>query len=373
MIGSWQTLSRFLHEAKSAADYKKALFALITKRFGEHEADELAGEMARSGSFAVFQKRVAMKYMSDEIDTIVRNMGQAAAAAKAAKEPKPAASTTAGAERGPSGRQFMDPQTASQKQAGIDAMRQARAGASVGSPGADKALMTPSSGKGGHDMSTAAAHKLKPQTELPPGVVPLKNDPKNGVNLPTSGLVDGQRKVDKLTKEQGAEQGDRLAAQLSVPTTAERTVTDEETGETKVQIWSSDRVLKFMDPDRNPDRQKPKGAPLPRAELIKMGILNRDKAAQQAGPNRPGSFPGERWKPHGREGEKLVSRPDFATGNWRRGKQQVNPKHTGQEYVWDGQKWVLPSVWAAKSAERKGQAPEPDDEEYPESDGWRKA
>lgn len=399
MTGPWQILRALLEaekrfhgyepgqapreRQKTAAEYKNELVKLITRRFGEHEADEVMADMRRLGGFKAFRDHIATKYMSDEINKIVTNMGKAAAdaAAKRAGPAKKDDPDVPGAARGSSGKQYVDPELKGQKQASIDQMRAMRAGAGAGGTQAAQALMSPSKG-GGHAVGSAGAGQPKPQPSQATQIVPQRDvDPTTGARLmPRSGIVAAQRKVDRLTKEKGAKEGDRLAATLGVPTTAERTKRDPDTGEESVQIWGPDRVAKFMDPDAQPvagksmkgadPRRKP-SEPVSRTDLIKMGALQRSAASQKLGPDRPGSFPGERWKPHGREGEKMVSRPDAATGNWIRGKMPVDPKHTGQEVVWDGEKWVLPSVWAAKAGERAG-TDVPDDDEYPADQGWRK-
>lgn len=375
MTGPWQTLRRVFVEAKSALDYKNALLKLITRRFGENEAEEVEADLKRMG-FKQWRHHMAYKYMSDEIDGLIKNMGAAALAAHRARQggdKKPEQPTTGGV-KGPSGRQFLSADDAAEKQAKIDAMKAARQGVGQSDAGASKVLMTP--GKGGPSaMGNAGQLQVKDQPSQSQGFQPQQGQ------QPRSGLVAAQRQVDKLTKEKGAKEGDRLAASLGVPTTAERTVEDEISGEPHVQIWSPDRVMRFMDADQRSgskfkgssdelpaflrgaykSAQKTGGIsmgaeprktaePMSRADLIKMGALQRNKAAApgQMGPSRPPSFDGEVWKPHGREGERNVSRPDKATGNWIRGKQVVDPKHTGQELVGLNGKWVLPSVYAAQ-------------------------
>lgn len=408
MTGPWQILRALLEaekrfhgyepgqapreRQKTAAEYKNELVKLITRRFGEHEADEVMADMRRLGGFKAFRDHIATKYMSDEINKIVTNMGKAAAdaAAKRAGPAKKDEPDVPGAARGSSGKQYVDPELKGQKQASIDQMRAMRAGAGAGGTQAAQALMSPSKG-GGHAVGSAGAGQPKLQPSQATQIVPQRDvDPTTGARLmPRSGIVAAQRKVDRLTKEKGAKEGDRLAATLGVPTTAERTKRDPDTGEESVQIWGPDRVAKFMDVDTKPvpgamlgrAAKSMAGAELPkqspdelrrqaaakraalaakgesdpeRIEKIKQGILKRQRAGGKVGPDRPGSHHGEVWAPHGQSGEKMISRPDPATGNWQRGKIEVGPKPE-EKARWDEyeREWVLPSVWVSREAERK--------------------
>ena len=238
------------------------------------------------------------------------------------------------------------------------------------------------------------------------GVYPSQSaDDLKRMRIARSGVVRAQREVDKETREKGVAAGEKLARSLGVPTTAERTTIHPDTGEKKIQVWGPDRVFKHVDTDRHdvegdseedlanapaflrgiaaqagPSRSVSlKGANSPgtsdadrraqshqrakdasanridpdRLEKIKRGILNRNAAPTKLGPDRPPSFDGEVWKPHGRERDTLVSRPDQATGNWIRGKMTMNPKNTGGELVGLDGKWVAPSVYASNMAQRK--------------------
>jgi hypothetical protein len=71
---------------------------------------------------------------------------------------------------------------------------------------------------------------------------------------------------------------------------------------------------------------------------------------------RPGTAIGQRWRPSGVGVKTKTSRPDQATGNYIRGTRFTNPAEEGQEVVWDGTDWVLPSVFASSKGEKSGKA-----------------
>jgi len=367
MNGTWQQLRSILSEAKSAADFAEDVFRYMTRRYGEHASDELRNKM-KSIPFKDFKKYAAVEYFDSKLDSLIDDMAITAINARRAKQGS-GPEKMPGSTQGPSGRAYMDPGDAEERQAKIDAMRQARNQSRTGGQDAMKALMTPGQG-GGHAMGSAGQHQPKQQPSLAAGVHAQRNDPH--AKPPKSGLVKAQRDVDKVTKDKGAAAGEKLARELGVPSTADRTTVHPDTGVKTVQIWSPDRVFKHMDTDRNPDArsktdaekraqssQRAKSAAAgsidpDRVEKIKQGILQRNAAPTKLGPTRPGSFHGERWKPHGRETQVAMSRPDAATGNWTRGKVSVNPKHTGAESVWNqhDNEWQLPSVFASREAER---------------------
>ena len=414
MTGTWQLL-RSLLEARSVDDYKEDIFRYMTRRYGEHASDELRKKM-ETIPFGEWRKYSSMEYMDPKLDDLIDTLSQQARAIHKAKQgSKPEVSP--GRTQGPSGRVFTDLGSAEERQAKIDAMRQARQAPSGGQSAA-QALMTPGksppSGARSHAVGSAGQHQPKTQPSVAAGIRP-QGDAVPGRKVSRSGFVRAQREVDRETREKGVAAGERLAKSLGVPTTAERTTIHPDTGEKRIQVWGPDRIFKsgyvdnqdvkgdseddlknapaFLrgvaqqagagrsvslrgaaaepsskgttDADRKAQAHKraldaQAGRIDPdRLEKIKRGLLQRNAAATQVGPDRPPSFDGERWKPHGREGETMVSRPDAATGNWIRGKQAVNPKHTGAELVGLGGKWVTPSVYASNVAQRKAKGLEP--------------
>lgn len=380
MTGTWQLLRTLLTEARSTSDYKEDIFRYVIQRYGEHKADELRDAM-KSMKFGEFRKHAAMEFMDSKLDGKIEALAKAALTAYRARQggkPEPQAGQTSGR----SGKVYTDPEAEDERSAKIDAMRQARAQAQHGDgQDAAKALMTPrkaGAGKPSHAVGSAGQHQPKTQPSIAAGVQPQYSaDELKKMRISRSGLVRAQREVDKETRTKGPAAGDKLAKSLGVPSTTERTTVHPDTGQKTVQIWSPDRVLRHMDPDQNPDRQAGGGEKLDRTELIKRGMIRRSAASKsgQLGPNRPGSFHGERWKPHGREEEMPAGIPNQATGNWMHFKRQVNPKHTGREVIWNAHvgeqfpgtkgEWQLPSVFTAAEAERgaklRGQQEPPDD------------
>lgn len=368
MTGTWQLL-RSLLEARSVSDYKEDIFRYVTQRYGEHAADLLRDKM-KSSSFRDFKDYAAFEYFDDKLNGLIDTLARQAIAVHRAKQGAPPEAKP-GQRVGPSGRAFTDPGSSADRQARIDAMRRAR-NRDQGGDDAAKALMTPSKG-GAHAVGSAGQHQPKQQPSVAARIRPQQTaqDMKDK-NVAKSGLARAQREVDKETREKGVAAGEKLAKQLGVPTTAERTTEHPDTGEKRIHIWGADRIFKHMDSDRTPgskgmsdserraqshkramDAQAGSIDP-DRLEKIKRGILKRNAAATKLGPDREGSFHGERWKPHGREEEVPMARPDLATGNWVRGKATLNPKNTGQETVWNkyDREWQLPSVFASREAER---------------------
>ncbi len=205
-------------------------------------------------------------------------------------------------------------------------------------------------------------------------------------NAGQSGIEDMQKRVDYLTKTYpDSTVGDDMAKKLGVPTTKQRSrrVKDPETGlpmkdadgkdKVTVQIWNADKVEKFMNSggdvgagtyDMPGGGQKlpanagdtnlaksiagTKGKSGPKAPLRKPMQKNPSTGEMEM---RPGTVPGQRWKPHGVSQKQAQARPDQATGNFAYGTRYTNPAEEGQEVVWDGSDWVLPSQWAAKKGE----------------------
>lgn len=352
-----------LFEARSASDYKNQLYNYIAQRYGEHEADTVMDDIKRMG-FKSFKQHMATKFVDSKVDHLVKSMGDAAVAAinarKAAENPPSKKDEPSDKER-----TFIDPETAADKASKIDAMRAARN---------NKSYTPPPTPKGsGHSLGQLP---IKDQPSQTAGIQAQKIEP-NIRGGARSGLVNAQRHVDKVTKEKGAAEGEKLAKMLGVPSTKDRTVRDEETGEEKVQVWNVDRVMKFLDADqRDPEEFHSKSDSEKRAaaaksakntaagkidpdrlEKIKQGILQRNAAPKKLGPDHEGSFDGEVWKPSGREGETVGMRADPVTGNFIRFKQAVNPKRTGNELQWlkSKKQWVEPSVYAAEKAKELAQ------------------
>lgn len=372
MTGTWQILRSLLSEARSLSDLKEDIFKYMVRRYGEHAADELREKM-KGLPFKEFKRHAAVEYLDPKLDGLIDDMARTAITLhKSRQAASPEASP--GRTTAPSGRTFSDPEAASDRQARIDAMRQART-SPEGGQSAAQALMTP--GKGGaHAVGSAGQHQPKQQPSVAAGIEPQQTNPNVRKNQSPSGLVRAQREVDKETREKGVAAGVKLARELGVPTTAERTTEHPDTGEKSIQIWGPDRVFKHMDIDRSPggpggktDAERKAQAHRAskfaqagqidpdRLEKIKRGLLKRNAAPTKLGPDRPGSFHGERWKPHGREEDVPMSRPDPATGNWVRGSRTMNPKDTGLEFIWNKYtgKWQSPSVFAAQEAERGAQ------------------
>lgn len=386
MMGTWQILESLLEadddkryhggpprqeKPKSAAEYRSALLKHITRRYDENEADKvdslLKAAMQRK-DFSEFQKKMAMDYMSPEIDSIVKGMAKAGSPEKAPSD-KSKDPDNKSAVRGPSGRQYMGPEDKADIDAKINAMRAARANAGT----APLPASNPRTGK--PDIGTAGQNTPQQQPSVAAGVRPAMSaaDLKN-LRINKSGLVKAQQMVDRETKAKGPDAGTRLAKRLGVPSTQDRTVKDEETGDTKVVIWGPERVLKFMDSDNahlpGLSPQQPRAAsmqgtdlkpgksdaerkaqahagakardagdiPADRLDKIKAGMLSRSGApsGEQGRPSRPPSFDFEVFRPHGVSTEVPVNRPDPATGQWMRGKRTVDPSKTGTQ--WNGYK-----------------------------------
>ncbi len=367
MTKAWQLL-RSLLEARSVNDFKEDIFKYMTRRYGEHAADELRDRMT-SLPFKEFKRHASTEYFDPKLDGLIDTMAKQAIAVHKAKQ-------SAAPEAGPgktvsaSGRSYVDPASAADQDAKIAAMRQARAAAAGGDEAA-RTLMTPGHG-GGHAVGSAGQNRPKPQPSVAAGIRPQNpSDDPNVGHVPKSGLVKAQREVDKETREKGVAAGEKLAKRLGVPTTAERTTVHPDTGDKSIQIWGPDRVFKHMDVDRggatpgmsDAERkaQSHKRARFAQAgqidpdrlDKIKRGILQRNAAPTKLGPDRPPSFDGERWKPHGRETRVPSFRPDPMTGNWVHGTRVANPKDTGAELIGLGGKWVTPSVYASNVAQRK--------------------
>lgn len=396
MTGTWQLLRsidfRLIREAKTLESVQDKIWTFISRRYSEHEADTAKNQLKSLG-FRAWKQWIASEYMNSDLNDLVDDFGKTAAAVHRARKEL----AGSGEEEGPgaagvvgsSGRQYMSPEDAEERQARIDAMRQAR-GAPAGGKTAAQTLMTPGRG-GGHAVGTAGQHRTKQQPSVAAGFQPQRSAAElKKMRTSKSGVVRAQRNVDRETREKGIAAGEKLAQELGVPTTAERTIENPDTGEKTIQVWGPDRVLKHTDIDVRPlpglSTRQPRVTSMAggdvrgaktdaerlaqaqrsakfasagimdpeRLEKIKRGILRRNRAPSKVGPDRSGSFHGERWKPHGREEEIAVSRPDLATGKYVRGSMMQNPASTGQEVIWNkyDQEWQQPSVFSSREAER---------------------
>jgi hypothetical protein len=225
-----------------------------------------------------------------------------------------------------------------------------------------------------------------------------------------SGVSDAQRKVDYITDQYGEALGNRLAKKLGVPPTSARRkiIKDPDTGKEKrvTAIWSIEKIQKWLEnpdlpagvydaPSGGPRLPEPKDAsekephilhkPMMKApkglskdELQRLADLRRNYAQlKRSGASEeelqlvkqdinaimargseivnvvmPGSRPGMRWRPSGVSKVVRTLRPDKATGRMTLGFRQTDPSQEGQELVWDGSDWILPSQWVAKKGER---------------------
>lgn len=317
-------------KAKSPEQYKDDLLRYATLHYSEHEADQIMTNIQRLSPQSL-QRYLDQQYSDPGMNAIVKKMIDVAVAAhpdragtsKASLRSRPEYPTSSASTDKGSGDAEPIPTRPDRKD--VDSPLYSKPSKPV-APG-EKPV---------HAVGSAGQHRPKDQTSLAQGVKPLKMEP--GQTL--SGLVAAQKEVDRITKRGEQARADALARRLGVPTTADRTNDDG-----KVVVWSPDRVLRFMDPDRNPDaaaKRKDaasKDEPISRMDLIKHGIVKRN-AAGIIKPNFKGTVIGQRWKPHGQSYVKNTARPDQATGNFAYGKALVDPSKTGQEVVWDGEDWI---------------------------------
>lgn len=386
MKSIWKLLESFVLEAKSAEDYKDALFRLVTRRYGEHEADELSGVFGRFKGDALV-KQISMRYGSKDIDDLVKNM------VGTAKTAHPDAKRGPGRPPGAKNKPKFDDGSNRDKGSFSDEPipdRPDRVGMKGNVPQRAPVKAEPGK-KVTHDVGSANKFQTKVQPSVAAGIRPqgVEQDPniKRGPGRPSlgkSGLVKAQRAVDDITKRMGTHKGDSLARKLGVPTSADRT-----DAKGNIQIWAPERVQKFMDIDVNPGLGKrgwlgqepaePKGPkqgdePVSRHDLIKHGILKRAAAGEHK-PPFSGTFIGQTWRPAGQSDVSKTSRPDSATGNFAYGTRETDPKNAGQEMVWDGEDWILPSKFAAKFGQEKAAklqaaAAEADPDDAETGDGW---
>lgn len=394
MTRLWKLLERLLlREARGAAHYRDELFKHVSKQYGEHEAREMMGWMQRM-SPQEFQQYVGLHFVDDTVDELTRSM----IATGVASDPEKAGIGSS-SPRAPGSIQVGGGPSSSKGTIGKEPIPSRPSGKTGPSPlhGPPATRVAPGE-KPVHAVGTAGQHSKKDAEFMRPGIT---QGPKSSQGYlaqvhnpdedPKFGLVAAQKAADRLYKADRKDQAIALARQTGVPSPEERLMFDDEGrpildagGNQRIAVWSPDRVLKFMDADRQdlevdpeagratsmagtrlPQRPGPDEKPFSRLDMIRMGLAKQAVGAatpkDKAGPGRPPSFDGEVWHPHGREGEKRTMRPDPVTGNWTFGKRQVNPKDTGQKLVGllpgrSGKpyEWLLPSEYAAAKADMAG-------------------
>lgn len=368
MTHPWRILeSLFLAEARDAAYYRNQLVSLVQRRFGQHEADELTSHMQKLTP-EEFSEYVELYFVDPEVDDITKRMIDATRA-------------TPSQGQGDPGRPSLPTQSRSNDKGskGAEAIPQRpRADGPVSSPlhGAPRTSVRPGE-KPQHAVGSAGQNQPRQQFSVAAGLVPQKHDPKKD---PKSGVVAAQREVDRMYRDGDKKGAIKLAQQLGVPTPEERFHYDsngqmsrDAGGKPRIVVWAPDRVFKWRSDDSrdldvdadNPRAVSMKGAePLPkhdrpdRLDLIRRGLAKRDVGAvptlDKLGPERPPSFDGEVWQPHGRSGEERTMRPDAVTGNFVYGKRQTDPSKTGGKLVGYKGKWLTPSQYASTRASDAG-------------------
>jgi len=381
MTQLWRFLESLLAEAKDAAYYRDQLFRLVQRRHGQDAADEMMQRMQVLSPQA-FQQYVATHFVSDEIDEITRNMVNAALHRhpERARGIRPTQSRST--DKGSGAAEPIPPRpTPSRSPSPLS--------------GAPRTVLAPGE-KPSHAVGAGPLHRPKEPEFMRPGitsgpktsagVVAQVHDPEKET---PSGIVAAQRRVDQLYRDGDRAGALKLSRQLGVPPPEERfhydrqgQVVRDAAGRPRIVTWSPDRVFKWRKEDEQhlpvePGAERatsmrgaePRQAPEPisRTDLIKHGLAKRMTAPtperERRGPDRPPSFDGEVWQPHGSEGEERTMRMDPIIGNWVFGKRQVDPSKTGAKWVGYRGKWYTPSEYAAIRARdagvelRKGNAP----------------
>lgn len=383
MTHLWRILeSLFLTEAKDAAYYRDQLIRRVQRKYSQHEADELVRHM-QTLSPKEFQEYVEMLFVSPELNGLTKSMIDAERLRhpeKAGRGDLPTHSRSTDKGSGEASEPI--PQRPDRTR-------------SVDSPlhGPPRTSVIPGE-KPSHAVGSAGQNAPRTQPTVAAGIIPQKHDPDR---QPRSGVVSAQREVDRLYKDGDKDGALRLAKQLGVPSPEERFHYDrsgqlsrDPGGRPRIVVWGPDRVFKWqkadsqhlkLDPERgravsmqgvdakeksdserrqqahSRARDAAAGRIDPdRMDLIKRGILKRDKAgaAAQVGPKRPPSFDGEVWQPHGRSEEERTMRPDPITGNFTFGKRDTDPSKTGGKLIGLGDKWLTPSEYAATRASVAG-------------------
>jgi hypothetical protein len=263
-----------LTEAKGPSAFRDELFSYIQRRYSENEKEEVAnilkGLAGQRGGATEFMRQMTARYMDEKVDDLIGKMIGAGIqlnrqnreqGSPQKKDSERKLSRTTDQPR------YVDADEISKKQAAIDAIRKERDSIGKGFQGGPAKKNFDPKVDPWHDVGTAG--QGLPQKSQKLGF----ENPTSGTNqeididavkphsekdraAPSrSGVVDSQKKVDRLTREKGVIPGDALARRLGVPTTADRTTVDE-FGKENVAIWSTDRVMKFMDPDNRTDSSR---------------------------------------------------------------------------------------------------------------------
>jgi hypothetical protein len=355
-------------EAKTSVDYKNALARYMVGRYGEHAADEAISLLQRSRP-QDFQKQLALKYMDSRLDGIVKDLVKSMTpttnAPKSKDEPEAGFKAADDDEESDDGPAFKTPDEVAAQRAkttATAASRPDRAGttSNVQRPAGGGTRAEPGKATASV-MGTAGQYQIKKPSADPSIKPTVKAKPGE------SGMSNSQKKVDYVTQTYGQATGDRLAKKLGVPTSAERGgvlgVGMGSPWKTKPKVVSGQAAQKAADPDSPTAAPTPRNARdiPPRPVAQRPGGSNGKPLVRTRNPEtgedevgvRPGDFVGQRWKPHGISKKVATARPDAATGNFQRGSRLTNPSQEGQEMVWDGSDWVLPSVYAASRAQAK--------------------
>lgn len=395
----WKSLSEFFSGKRdsiileSTRELKTKLIRFIMKRYDEHTADEIQDLLKNTGDsvkdLLLFRNKMLIRFMDDDMDELIGKIVDSKKSeepAEPAEKEKNSKVVSGGVVKGSSGKNYISTADVEEKEKKIAAIRAVRDSekrddfeatkkllnrgddidAQDRSPGltadprvswASRAARYSSSGpkvpaplkpnKQSHTITSPKQFPVNQQTTIP-GNIKIDKITKSDTK---SGIISAQRAVDKLTKDEGPAKGDSMAAALGVPTTAQRTTVDDD-GKKSIQIWTVDRVTKFMDPDHGNAQNSAK--PMDRTELVKYGVVKRVAQASNIGPDFEGTFHGQRYTRSGREQSKMRSAPSKITGNNIRFKAQINPNKTGDSVIWDAnqRKWVQPSEFMAKNADK---------------------
>lgn len=374
MSGPWTALrslfnNRGLVEAKTAADYITSLQRYMVGRYGEHAADEATAALRRNPS-AKWLQDIQYQYMDSRLDGIAKDLVRAMRPEPSTRGGAPAGQDDDDDDGKPAPKTFRSPeeiekqrqatsQTAGSRPDRAGTKSNVQGDVAGGGTRVEPGKATPSA------MGTAHQYQVKAPS-VDPSVKPrIKAEPgESGKNV-------AQQKVDYATLTYGLAGGERLARKLGVPSSLERGGKLSPDGKgwlTKPKVMNGRALDKQLDVD-NPDRPAPPAknvSDLPQAKAKPVGpagsggkplqrVKNPDTGQDEVRV-RPGDFVGQRWKPHGMSQKVSTARPDQATGNFAHGSRYTNPKDEGQEVVWNGEDWVLPSVYAAGQAQKKAQA-----------------
>ena len=385
-------------EAKDAAGSKADLLRYITKRFGEHEADQVSNlHVSDPNGFA---KAVALRYMDPAIDKMAKAMGpsdddQSGGGEKRGRGRQPGSGQDK--KKGASHHEVPSDRSPERKDPRHEPIpaRPDRVGMRPNLPHRDQLTLKPG-GSYGQDVGSAGQNMPKNQPSMsarPDSISPelerlraelkkLEKDPLWRKGRPDAeatnirraeiqarikelsqsdkgGMTDLQKKVDYITNTYGPQRGDAMAKKYGIPPTSARTTTGSD-GKEKIAIWSAEKIAKFMNAaipdDAEPEQKGPRGQSTAHT------------------PKFDGDFDGQVWSPAGVSQKKTDASPDALTGNFTHRSRFTNPRDEGQKVVWNSadRKWQLPSVYAAAKASSNSTTQDDDDDDAPSGDGWRK-